>query len=276
MSSKAALAKSLGVSRQSLYYRPIRPQKDEILRDEILTIMKANPSYGHKRLATHFKRRLKRKVNKKRILRIMQKYHIKPAIERGKKWHGKGQEYVSETIPNRIRHICASQPDVIWVGDFTELVFHARKIYFATVLDDFTRELVAWQIGMHHTTRLVLDVLEEAKRKRKATPQYFHSDQGSEYTSHECIQSLVRNQITPSMSPKGKPWNNGKQESFYRTFKTECGTPQKLPNIEALIEVIGKFINYYNNERIHSELDMAPREFYEEKKWPRRPDIPGA
>lgn len=85
-------------------------------------------------------------------------------------------------------------------------------------------------------------------------------------TDHQCVEWLVRNNMSPSMSSKGKPWNNGKQESFYFTFKTECGAPQRLPTIEALIEVIGRYIHYYNTRRIHSALKMPPRVFYEKHK----------
>lgn len=259
--SKTALAKTLGVSRQSLYYQPIRPRQDEQLRDTVLDTLSENPGYGHRRIGISLS------MNKKRILRVMHKYNIRPKILRGaKKWVKNKAEIVMETIPNRIKDICPIQPYVVWVGDFTHLTFHAREIYLATVMDAYTREIIGWQIGLHHTTRLTLDVLEEAKRKRKNCPMYFHSDQGSEYTANESIRWLVKNHITPSMSPKGKPWNNGKQESFYLTFKIECGVPQKLPTIEALIEVIGKYINYYNTKRIHSVLKMAPRKFYEKMK----------
>lgn len=261
------LAKSLGVSRQSLYYKPKHPTRDPELRDEILKILEEHPSYGHKRIHDHFNLYKHRRVNRKRILRIMQKYHIRPRILRGRrKWPRKGADIALETIPNRIKDFCPLQPDCVWVGDFTELRFHGRKIYFATVMDAYTREVLAWQIALHHTTRLVIDILDEAVRKRGTCPAYFHSDQGSEYTANECIRWLVKHHITPSMSPKGKPWNNGKQESFYLTFKTECGTPQQVPTIEALIEVVGKYINYYNTKRIHSKLKMPPRTFYERTK----------
>lgn len=264
MQTKTALARSLGVSRQSLYYVPRRPFKDEVLRDQILRVLDENPGYGHRRIAIELK------ANRKRIHRVMAKFHIRPTILRGRrKWPKRTADCEIGTTPNHIKAICPIQPDVIWVGDFTELVFHARRIFLATVLDAFTREVIGWQIALHHTTRLVLDVLEEARRKRGGCPTYFHSDQGSEYAANECVQWLVRHGITPSMSPKGKPWNNGKQESFYLTFKTECGAPQRLPSVEALIEAVGRYISYYNSRRIHSALKMPPHVYYEAKKWKR-------
>lgn len=267
--SKSSLARSLGVSRQSLYYHPTRPGKDEHLRDQILSAIEEHPSYGYRRLSLYFKQEKELVVNKKRIQRVMQSFHIRPKILRGRKrWiTTKSDGMITASAPNLIKYLCPIQPDVVWVGDFTELTFHGKKIFLATIMDAYTREIIAWQIGFHHTTRLIIDVLEEAKRKRVSCPRYFHSDQGSEYTAHECLRWLVHHGIRVSMSPKGKPWNNGKQESWYLTFKSECGTPQKLPSIEALIEVIGKFINYYNTRRIQSKIKMIPRRFYEKMKW---------
>lgn len=147
-------------------------------------------------------------------------------------------------------------------------------MYLATVMDFATREVLAWQLGLHHTAQLVIDVLEEARRKRGRTPKFFHSDQGSEYTSHACLSWLVRHRIKPSNSPKGKPWHNGRQESFYSTFKLEFGRPHIYQTIEALIEALGRYVHYYNTKRIHSALKMPPRVFYETKAWRKRTKKP--
>jgi transposase InsO family protein len=169
------------------------------------------------------------------------------------------------SIPNRTKGISAIAPNVIWAGDFTELYFHGTRVYLATVIDRFTREVIAWQLGLHHTTRLVLDVLHDAVQKRSSKPSIFHSDQGSEYTSHACIQWIVDHKILPSHSPKAKPWNNGHQESFSDKFKLEFGKPSRHESIEMLTEAIGRYIQYYNTRRIHSALRMLPGKFYEKE-----------
>jgi len=251
--SKAALARSLGISRQGLYYRPRRPERDETLRDILASIWQKHPAYGHRRLAIHLG------MNKKRILRVMHKYKLYPVLRRKRRIYG--QRTILSEIPNRIKDLKPDRMNMIWAGDFTCLWYQGRYVYLATVLDTFTREIIGWQIGLHHTTRLVLDVLEEARRKREETPQYFHSDQGSEYASGACIEWLVTRDILPSHSPKGKPWHNGRQESFFSSFKFEFGKTNRYRTIEKLIEAIGKYIHYYNNERIHGALKMPPQTF---------------
>jgi putative transposase len=256
--TKTALARVLRVSRSSLYYRPVRDMYDQLLRDDIVTVLTDHPAYGYRRVALHLS------VNKKRIQRVMQKYGLAPHVKRKRSLYGRKRSMSG--VPNRTAGISPIAPDVIWVGDFTELVRHGKKMYFATVIDRYTREVIAWQLGEHHTTKLVVDVLEEATRKRGAPPLIFHSDQGSEYTAHACIEWLVSRHILPSHSPKAKPWKNGHQESFFSTFKLEFGKPSRHATIERLTEAIGRYIHYYNVRRIHSKLKMPPRSFSEKER----------
>lgn len=255
--SKTQLAKSLHVSLSSLYYTPKQPTKDALLRDKIIETLNEHPAYGCRRIAIHLS------IGKNRAHRVMMKFGIQPKIRHRKPKYGRRTSVSG--IPNRTQGICPIAPNVIWNGDFTELYFHGTKVFLATVIDRFTREVIAWQIGLHHTTRLVLDVLEEALRKRESNPHIFHSDQGSEHTANACIQWIVDHKILPSHSPKAKPWKNGHQESFYDKFKLEFGSPSRHKTLELLIEAIGRYINYYNTKRIHSALKMPPRAFYEKE-----------
>ena len=255
--SKSALARSLGVSRSSLYYKPKQAFKDNQLREQILHTLIEHTAYGYRRVA------LALGTGKNRTHRVMMKFGIKAHIRHRRPKYGRKTSVSG--IPNRTQGISPIAPNVIWNGDFTYLHFHGRMVYLATVIDRFTREVIAWQIGLHHTTQLVLDVLEEAFRKRENHPYIFHSDQGSEYTANACIEWIIKHKILPSHSPKAKPWKNGHQESFYDKFKLEFGKASRHETIELLIEAIGRYMHYYNTRRIHSALKMPPRVFYEKE-----------
>lgn len=255
--SKSALARSLGISRSSFYYIPKRPAKDILLRDRIVDTLNEHGAYGYRRVA------LALSISKNRAHRVMKKFGIQPRIRHKRPRYGHNKS--ASGIPNRTKGISPVAPNVIWSGDFTELHFHGRRVYLATVIDRFTREVIGWQIGLHHTTQLVIDVLEESLRKRNTHGYIFHSDQGSEYTAHACIDWLVEHKILPSHSPKAKPWNNGHQESFYDKFKLEFGKPSRHKTIETLIEAIGRYIHYYNTRRIHTALKMPPRTFFQKE-----------
>lgn len=81
------------------------------------------------------------------------------------------------------------------------------------------------------------------------------------YRSDEYQQLLISNDILPSMSAKGSPWQNGYQESFFSHFKEEFGDPNRFETLPELIEAIYLQIHYYNYERIHTALRMTPVQF---------------
>jgi transposase InsO family protein len=150
------------------------------IREQIIATLAEHPAYGCRRIAITLG------IGKNRVHRVMMKFGIQPKIRHRKPAYGRKTS--TSGIPNRTQGISPIAPNVIWNGDFTEFWFHGTKLFLATVIDRFTREVVAWQIGLHHTTRLILDVLEEAVRKRAGAPYIFHSDQGSEYC-HRTVEN---------------------------------------------------------------------------------------
>lgn len=260
--SKSELARQFSFSRQSLYYTPVKEQKDLELKQRIEAVWKHHPAYGSRPLAWHCG------INRKRIQRVMRKYTLEPPIKPKNRYPGRNTKSTSlEEAPNRLKSLRPAQPNIVWAGDFTHLWFHGQTVYFATVIDVYTREILAWEAGTHHTQSLVLDALERAHRRRKKKPTIFHSDQGSEYTSMACQEWLMLHDVQPSWSSRGKPWHNGVQESFFRTFKLEFGKANQYASLPSLLEAIGKYVRYYNEKRIHSALRMSPRDFRRAKKW---------
>lgn len=257
--TKTALAVSLGVSRQSLYYKPCRPAKDLLIKNQIKEVLKEHPSYGHKRVA------LELKINKKKVLRVMKKFNLKPYKRRIKKPNKPDDLGRLPTIyQNEIKNICPIKPNIIWVADFTYIKFQNRFIYLAAIMDLFTREIIGFSVSLKHDRFLVLETLEMALIKTRTNPVYHHSDQGSEYDSDDYTQKLKENGIIISMSKKGHPWENGYQESFYSQFKVDLGRPDQFETLGELIEAIYLKINYYNTRRIHTSLKMSPVKFREQ------------
>jgi transposase InsO family protein len=255
--TKTALAKELGVSRASLYWKSKMDAKDKSLLPKIKEIMSENPSYGHKRIAIALK------LNKKRILRIMKKHNLKPARRRPQRPRKPGDENKpSASYPNLVKDFCPICPNIIWVSDFTYISFQGRFIYLATIMDLFTRLIIGWNILVNHPTELVKGAFEHAAQKTKKVPQILHSDQGSEYDSREYTNLLKENKIAISMNAKASPWQNPFQESFYSGFKLDFGEPNRFNNLGELVEAIYQAINYYNNSRIHTKLKSSPQEFY--------------
>lgn len=251
--SKVALAKELGVSRSSLYYRPKQPVADEILKQKIIAVMAEHPAYGHRRIAFALH------INKKAVIRIMKKNNLKPTIRR--RWYpvklcDLGQP--ESRIENVLKHICPLRPNVVWAGDFTYLRFQDAFWYLSTVIDVYTREIIGWHVANRHTANLIANVFTDAVRRTQTAPTYFHSDQGSEYLSGTYALLLSAHGTIPSHSQKSSPWQNGYQESFYSQFKLELGDLNRFNHAGEFIEAIHRQIAYYNTRRIHTALKMPP------------------
>lgn len=254
--TKTALAKKLGVSRGMLYYQHKIPLLDEELKEDILGVMKDHPSYGHKRIAMELK------VNKKRVRRVMKKFHLMPKRRRKQGFTKVDDLGKPETkYLNLIENFCPIRPNIVWVGDFTHIRFRDSFVYLATVMDIYSREIVGWHLSTTHTKQLIIEAFLDAVEKRKLTPVYFHSDQGSEYESEEYLSLIEGSGIIISMSRKSHPWENGYQESFYSGFKLDLGPTNHYQDLGELIEVVAKTIYYYNNQRIHTSLKMSPVAF---------------
>ena len=135
--SKTQLAKEPGIGRSTLYYKKRLDIVDEEFKKQILIVPGIHPAYGHKRIAFDFG------LSKKRVLRIMKKYGIKPYRRRIKKPRKKDDEGKEVTHwKNEIINFCPIRPNIVWASDFTYIKFQGRFIYLATIIDVFTREII--------------------------------------------------------------------------------------------------------------------------------------
>ena len=255
--TKLEIAKELGISRSSLYYQHKKPIEDWEVKTQIESVLTNHPAYGHKRIAIELR------LNRKRILRVMKKFNIKPYKRRAKKPWKKDDLGKPETeYLNLIKEIDPKDlmQNQIWVSDFTYLKYKGRFLYLATIMDLWDREIVGVNISRFHNKELVLGAFEDALSKFNR-PKILHSDQGTEYDSEQYLSLVEKLGIKISMSAKGSPWQNGHQESFYSNFKLELGQTNRFETLGELIEELYKQLAYYNNKRMHSKLKMSPVQF---------------
>jgi transposase InsO family protein len=116
----------------------------------------------------------------------------------------------SQTIfPNLTKDLTTTRPNQVWRTDFTHLNYRGILFYLATIIDDFTKEILGYVIGRNHSQEFVLEALKDAIRKTNTISDMLHSDQGSEYRSFLFLEFLLKNNIKISMSTKSSPWQNG-------------------------------------------------------------------
>ena len=254
--SKTLISHSLGIPKRNLYNQNIKQKEaDLILKEQIFKVLETNPAYGHRRIA------LSLKVGRKRVRRVMNLYGIKP-YKRKARWSKKRDFGRPDAgYPNLIKGSFPIKPNVVFVGDFTRLIWNQKIIYLATFMDLFTREIVGWSVSTKHTNDLVINAYLYAIRN-SGRSQIVHTDQGSEYQSEEYVEFMDKLGVKISMSKKGSPWENGYQESWYDNFKTDLGLQfDRFATIGEFVEAIHHTICYYNQERIHTKLKMPPASF---------------
>jgi len=252
--NKTHLARSLGVSRASLYYVSKKEDEDWQLKCRIEEILRQDHShaYGSRRLAIELG------MNRKRVRRVMRKYGIKPRRRRGKKCR-KPRELI-EIHENLLLVAQPLYPHHIWTADFTELSFHGHKIYVATVLDLFTRLIVGLSVSIRKGAPLTIQALWSALW-HYPHPEIFHSDNGKEYEAASFTGILKQFGIIISRSRPGCPWENGYQESWYDKFQIDLGDPNRFKQLGELVAEIYRMVWAYNHRRIHSALKMPPAVF---------------
>jgi transposase InsO family protein len=250
--SKTALAKSLGVSRASLYYVHKMEKKDWELKIRMEAALHEHPGYGSRSMRDALN------IGRERARRVMRKYGIRPYRRRGKKWRGKRK--IAVRYPNLLLNIQPAYPHHVWAADFTELWHLGKWVYVATVIDLFTRQIVGISVALQKGAPLTIQALSAALFHHPR-PMIFHSDNGKEYEAKAFVAVLegVGSQI--SRSHPGCPWENGYQESFYGKFKVDLGDPNRFETLGSFVAEIYRTIWIYNNTRVHSALKMPPKVF---------------
>jgi len=194
------ICRTLGVSTSSYYQRTTgvrsaRMVADERLTGRIVELHAANyHAYGARRMWKALGREGER-VGRDRVARLMRRAGIQGAKRRGKPWRTTTPDPEAARRPDLVqRNFTAERPNALWVADLTYLRCWEGLVFFAFVIDVFSRRVVGWQFASHMRTDLVLDALRMALHQSGpgADVQLIHhSDRGSQYTSIDFTQELT-------------------------------------------------------------------------------------
>ena len=156
-----------------------------------------------------------------------------------------------------------SGPNESWCGDITYIPTHEGWLYLAVVEDLFSRMVVGWAMAETMESRLVVDALEMAIRRRlPGAGLVAHSDRGSQYASDHYQRVLATEGIVCSMSGVGQCWDNAPVESFFGRLKCELGVEAFATRDQARAVVFEYLEVFYNRVRRHSSLGfVSPADF---------------
>ncbi len=264
----------LGLPR-STYYRWLKRQKEGRLQDKkggsaipwnklkpeeevkILTRARASPELSCRQLALQFVDDERWYVSESTVFRILKREGlIKPAEIIGFK---AGKEYHRKTkIPNEL-----------WATDCAHLkVFDWGWYYLVTVMDDYSRFILAWELKSDMAADSLIDVIQKAVDITGMTDipvedrTVLLSDNGAGYLSRQFGEYLRLVGVRHIVASPYHPQTNGKIERYHRSLKGEINQlPYDMPG--ELEKAIAIFIEYYNYRRYHEGLgDVTPYDVY--------------
>ena len=157
----------------------------------------------------------------------------------------------------------------MWQTDFTYFkIIGWGWYYLSTVLDDYSRYIIAWRLCTGMSTRGVSDTLDDAlsftglaEVKVNHKPRLL-SDNGPCYISGELADYLEENGMTHTRGRPYHPQTQGKIERWHRSMKNQILLHNYyLPG--ELEEQLQRFVSYYNHERYHESLNnLTPADVF--------------
>ncbi len=247
------MCKILCMTRQNYYKYRYRIDKDYYDYLEIKSAFeKGLELYGARRIKKAIKIDTGWIVNLKKIRRIMIKYGLKVKYYKVFKPNLNAKRIEENVKPNLIkRNFDANQINQKWSTDITYIIHNGKRAYLSSIMDLYTRDIIAYKISNRINNKLVIDTLNEVIRKQKdVNGVILHSDQGFQYTSLEYRAICEANGIIISMSPKGSPVDNSPIESFHSNLKRETLRSYDITSLKEYVNLVKMWILFYNTNRI--------------------------
>jgi putative transposase len=237
----------------SLPWNKLRPEEEA----KILTRARTSPELSCRQLALKLVDSEGWYVSESTVFRILKREGlIKSAEIVGFK---AGKEYHRKT----------KRPNELWATDCAHLkVIEWGWYYLVTVMDDYSRFILAWELKPDMTAISLIDVVQNAVDFTGMTDVPVEdrtallSDNGAGYISRQFGEYLRLVGVRHIVASPYHPQTNGKIERYHRSIKGELSLiPYEMPG--DLEEAIEAFIEYYNYRRYHEGLnDVTPYDVY--------------
>jgi putative transposase len=250
----------LGLSRSSLYYEPAQETVENLrlmrLIDEEYT---AHPFYGSRKM-TKWLMAQGEAVNRKRVQRLLRVMGLEAIYPKPKlSVAGRGHRM----FPYLLRDVSIERVDQVWSTDITYVPLPQGFMYLAAVIDWYSRYVVSWRLSNTLEGSFCLEMLEEALGRGR--PEVFNTDQGAQFTAEAFTGKLLTAGVAVSMDGRGRCLDNVFVERLWRTVKYEDVYLKGYETVLALVQGLGRYFEFYNEERLHQALAYrTPADVYGE------------
>jgi transposase InsO family protein len=179
------------------------------------------------------------------VYRILKKCGILNQWRKRNKSKGKG--FKQPTKPHQHWHI-----DIKYVN------FQGTFLFLISIIDGFSRYIVHHELFWEMTELMVEITVQSALDKYPGVKPRIISDNGGQFISREFKKFIKVVELLHVRTSTNYPQSNGKIERFHRTITNECLRTNSFITEEDTKRIIAKYIEYYNNERLHSSLNYLP------------------
>ena len=133
------------------------------------------------------------------------------------------------------------RPNAVWCSDITYIWTREGFVYLTSIMDLFSRKIIAWTLSKTMEVSSVIDTINKAKARRSTDlPLILHSDRGSQYLSREYKKATEKMQL--SYSKKAFPWDNACIESFHSLLKREWINRFKIRDYQQANRLVFEYI----------------------------------
>lgn len=227
----------------------------------IKEIKAEHPFWGYRRMWAYLKYVDNLDINKKRVLRLMQRHDllVKPdTMLKATRTPGR-----SKPRPTR--------PNQWWGIDMTKVMVNGFGwMYIAVALDWYTKKIVGYYTGMQCRSKHWLEALDEAVNHEFPDGVREHglclmSDNGSQPTSVGFMKACQALGIHQAFTSYNNPKGNADTERVFRTMKEELLWLREWTSPFELADALEAWISYYNSSYLHSSLRYkSPNNFEKE------------
>ena len=246
----------MSVARSALSYRSSKAEEDAPVIEKMRELAAEHPRWGYRRI---------------RVLLARDGVVMSPGRAE-RLWRQAGLQVPKKRKRRRIascrpRPAATTSANEVWAYDFVfDACANGQKLKCLTVIDEGTREALCIDVAGSIRSKRVLEVLAKLVSTRGA-PKYLRSDNGPEFVSLAVLGWLQDAGIETAFIDPGKPWQNGKNESFNGKFRDECLNMEWFRSRREACVIIEKWRVEYNQVRPHSALNnLTPEAFRRQRE----------
>jgi putative transposase len=236
---RRAASALVGSPRSGLDYAAKKPARERPLRERLRRLARQHPRYGYRR-AWAMLRREGERVNVKRVERLWRAERL-----------GRPRRKVERPVPMPSHD---GAPNVVWACDFVyDRCANGQVLRCLTLDDEGTRECLCMTVEASQPAERVIAALEAVMAAR-GVPRVLRTDNGPEFVAAAVARWATGRGVERAFNQPGKPWQNGKNESFNGRFRDECLNRELFANRREARVLIEAWRRSYNEERPHSAL----------------------